>query len=194
MNKLTSLLFLISISIFGQTNSKGFSIDGNLKVYFGTELLTPKIGSIVLLPNNCITDIDKSGNYKFENLKSGTYKLMVIDFNAKPKEFEVEIKSNSVSNFDLIVDANCEVDKETAILDIQNDKPRLLLISGIAPYVTTEDYHFAKKYQIKFQDFGDTPPAEECVRQYNQTVFDYLDKKFGKKWRVEVRDDVVGLK
>ena len=194
MKKLALIILLISIPLFGQSNSNKFSVSGNLKVYFGKELLTPQFASIVLLPNNHITEIDSTGNYKFDNLKNGTYKIMVIDYNPEPKEFKFEIKSSSISSFDLIVDANCEVSKEIAEQDIQNDKPRLLLISGIAPYVSVEDSKFAKRYGIIFQDFGDTPPAESCVKQYNSTVFDFLDKKFGKKWREEVRGDVVGLK
>jgi len=194
MKKLTLIILLINIPLFGQTNLSEISVSGNLKVYFGSELITPKFASIVLFPNNYITEIDSLGNYKFDNLKSGTYKIMVIDYNPKPKEVRLEINSSSISGFNLIVNANCEVSKEIAEQDIQNDKPRLLLISGIAPYVSFEDSKFAKKYGIFFQDFGDTPPAETCVKQYNSTVFDFLDKKFGKKWREEVRDDVVGLK
>ncbi|PVW17381.1 FEKKY domain-containing protein [Marixanthomonas spongiae] len=194
MKKLTLIVLLINIPLLGQTSLSEFSVSGNLKVYFGSESISPKFASIVLLPNNHITEIDSLGNYKFDNLKSGTYKIMVIDYNPNPKKFRFEIDSSSISDFNLIVDANCEVSKEIAEQDIQNDKPRLLLISGIAPYVSFEDNKFAKKYGIIFQDFGDTPPAENCVKQYNSTVFDFLDKKFGKKWREEVRDDVIGLK
>ena len=42
--------------------------------------------------------------------------------------------------------------------------------------------------------FGDDETTrEECKKIYNRVVFDYLDKKFGDKWRKEVRKDVVGL-
>ena len=53
---------------------------------------------------------------------------------------------------------------------------------------------FEKKYNIEYYDFGCTPPNEECVIQYNKTIFANLDKKYGRKWRKEVRKDVIGLK
>lgn len=193
MTKLTLIILLINVTLFGQTKTDEFSVSGNLQVFFGNDLLIPEIASVVLLPNNRITEIDSIGNYKFENLKNGIYKIMVIDYNPEPKQFEFEINSASVPDFNLIVNANCEVDKEIAKRDIQNDKPRLLLISGIAPWISQEDGKFAKKYGIQFQDFGDTPPAEECVKQYNKTIFEFLDNKFGRNWRKEVRDDVIGL-
>ncbi|KGO85210.1 FEKKY domain-containing protein [Flavobacterium suncheonense] len=193
MRKIVFISFLFINSIYSQDKSNGLSISGNLKVLFGLELTTPKNALIELTPSRKVVDIDSVGNYKFENLKSGIYKIQVIDFNIKPKEFSVELKDESITNFNLLINADCEVNKEIAEIDIQNKKPRLLLIGSIAPIFYSNQGKFEKKYEIKYYDFGCTPPSEECVIQYNKTVFDYLDKKYGRKWRKEVRKDVIGL-
>ncbi len=194
MRKITFILFLFINSIYSQNKSNGLIISGNLKVLFGLELITPKNALIKLTPNLQITDIDSLGNYKFENLKSGVYKIQVVDFNIKPKEFNVELKNESITNFHLIISADCEVNKEIAETDIKKKKPRLLLIGSIAPMIYKNQGEFEKKYNIEYYDFGCTPPSEECVIQYNKTVFEYLDKKYGQNWRKEVRKDVIGLK
>ena len=194
MRKIAFILFLFINSIYGQDKSNNLIVSGNLKVFFGPELATPKSATIELTPNLEIVDIDSLGNYKFENLKSGIYKIRVINFNLKPQEFIIELKDKSITDFHLIITADCEVNKEIAEIDIENKKPRLLLIGSIAPIIYNNQCIFEKKYNIEYYDFGCLPPSEECVIQYNKTVFNYLDKKFGRKWRKEVRKDVIGLK
>jgi hypothetical protein len=193
MRKSVFILLLYINSIYSQDKSNGLSISGNLKVLFGLELITPKSISLELRPNLKIADIDSLGNYKFENLKSGVYNIKVIDFNIKPKEFEVELKDKSITNFDLLITSDCEINKEIAEIDIKLKKPRLLLIGSIAPIIHHNQGEFEKKYNIEYYDFGCMPPNEECVIQYNKTVFNYLDKKYGRKWRKEVRKDVIGM-
>ena len=149
--------------------------------------------SIVILPSIRIVSTDNFGNYRFENLKKGAYKIMVIDYNSEPKKFDLEIISEDIRNFDLVIDAKCKVSAKIAELDIENNKPRLLVFGGIAPYTTHEDGKFGNKYGIMFQVFGDTAPPMDCLEQYNNRIFQYLDKKFGGEWRKEVRKDVVGF-
>ena len=43
-------------------------------------------------------------------------------------------------------------------------------------------------------EFGCEAVAWESLYEYNRTVFEYLDKKYGKKWRKKIRQDIVGLK
>lgn len=194
MRKLTFILILFINSIYSQDKLNGLSISGNLKVLFGFENIIVDNLIIELNPNHHFSKIDNFGNYKFENLESGIYKIRINDFNIKPEEFKVELKEKSISNFNIVVFADCAVNKEIAEIDIKNDKPRLLIIGSIAPVVYKNQDKFEKKYNIKYYDFGCTPPKEECVIQYNKTIFADLDKKYGRKWRKEVRKDVVGLK
>jgi hypothetical protein len=42
---------------------------------------------------------------------------------------------------------------------------------------------------------GDSQPESwNCLKKYNDTVYEFLDKKCGKRWRKTVRDDAIGLK
>ncbi|MFD0991029.1 hypothetical protein ACFQ1R_13050 [Mariniflexile jejuense] len=194
MNKLTIILVLTFASVFGQKAKSDFEISGQVKVYFGQELLIPKDATVELRPSFDIKVVDSLGFYKFSGLKSGSYELRVLDFNFEPEFFHIEIVNQSAQNFDLYVTADCEINKQIAESDLKNENPKLILIGGIAPIVDFEDGKFANKYGIQFYDYGCTPPPLECVYQYNNVIFEYLDNKFGKKWREEVRQDVIGLK
>jgi hypothetical protein len=84
--------------------------------------------------------------------------------------------------------------RELARVDIQNGMAFLLLAGGIAPTIIDTDPEFERKYKVYFYEFGCTGPDYELIIAYNQVVFEYLNKQYGKKWQKEVRNDVVGLK
>ena len=66
---------------------------------------------------------------------------------------------------------------------------------GIAPIIYTTDKDFQEKYHVGYNVFGCiAPDLDECLKVYNKTIFEYLDKTYGKKWRRDVRKDVIGLK
>lgn len=194
MRKLTFILLFFINSIYCQDKSNGLSISGNVKVLFGFENIIPENLLIELNPDNKFCKIDSLGNYKFEDLESGIYELEINDFNLNSEKHKVEIVSKSITDFNIVVFAKCEVNKEVAEIDIKKNKSKLLLIGSIAPIIYSNQYKFEKKYNIEYYDFGCITPNEECVIQYNKTIFADLDKKFGKKWRKEVRKDVIGLK
>jgi len=194
MNKLAIFVFLILNTVWGQKETSNLSISGNFKVLFGTELSTPTDTSIILQPGHIFAEINSNGIYKFENLKSGFYTISVIDYNPNPKEFEVHLYKKSLKNYDITVNANCEVSSETAGLDLKNGKAYLLSYGGIARTVYLGENKFEEKYGVKYYEYGCSSPAYECVVQYNKRIFEYLDEKYGKKWREDVNKDVVGLK
>lgn len=194
MRKLTFIIILFINSIYSQNKSDGLSISGNIKVLFGFENIIPENLLIELNPNNKFSTIDSLGNYKFENLSSGIYELEINNFNLNSEKYKVEIVSESITDFNIVVFANCKVNKEVAEIDIKKNKSKLLLIGSITPIIYSNQNKFEKKYSIEYYDFGCTPPSEECVIQYNKTIFADLDKKYGRKWRKEVRKDVIGLK
>jgi len=70
----------------------------------------------------------------------------------------------------------------------------LLLQGGIAPVVITTDKPFENKYQVYYYDFGCNAPNLECVKTYNEFIFDHLTKLYGNKWEKKIRKDVIGLK
>ncbi|WP_430899098.1 MULTISPECIES: hypothetical protein [unclassified Paraflavitalea] len=47
---------------------------------------------------------------------------------------------------------------------------------------------------MKYVLFGCEPDYEhEAMSEYNRKVERYLDRRFGKKWRLELRGNVVGI-
>ena len=51
---------------------------------------------------------------------------------------------------------------------------------------------FEDKYNIKFYEQGCI--GSNCAKEYNEIIFDYLFKKYGKKWTKQIRKDVIGFK
>lgn len=192
MNKYFFII-LISCLIHCQNTSNDFSISGNVKVLVKNEHISPKNLFIVLSPGNEIAVVDSLGNYKLDHLKSGRYMIKELNYNKTPKEYNIELTDKSIENFNLTIIADCEVNQEIAEIDIQLNKPRLLIIGSIAPVIYKNQEKFERKYKIEYFDFGCVSPDEECIKQYNKCIFNYLDTKFGQKWRNEVRKDVVGL-
>lgn len=56
------------------------------------------------------------------------------------------------------------------------------------------DKTFQNKYHVTFLSQGCVRWGEnENEAAYNQVIFKYLDKKYGKAWRYELRDDAIGF-
>lgn len=85
------------------------------------------------------------------------------------------------------------VGRQTALNDIQQKQVKLLLIGGIAPRVQQGQENFEHQFDLKYHDYGCLPPEPDSVKAYNKTIFRYLDATYGKQWRNQVRQDVLGL-
>ncbi|MDO3624754.1 hypothetical protein [Mucilaginibacter sp. BT774] len=135
-------------------------------------------------------ETDSLGLFKIKGLAKGRYRLVNSAIGIDTP-FSVPKQSENV----LIVNISvCNFGATKARKDIKAGKPMLLLSGGIAPVSSPKEDHFEKKYTVKYHDFGDTPPDIKCSMAYNKAVFAFLDKKFGKSWRKDARDDVIGLK
>ncbi|MCC6724990.1 MAG: hypothetical protein IT258_10805 [Saprospiraceae bacterium] len=77
--------------------------------------------------------------------------------------------------------------------DIQKGNANLYIIGGVAPIIYENQNEFEKRFGIRYFDSGCDSTFEECMMQYNLTIFAELDRKFGKSWRKEVRKDVLGF-
>jgi hypothetical protein len=86
------------------------------------------------------------------------------------------------------------VGRQNALNDIQQKQVKLLLIGGEAPVVQQGQEHFERQYGLQYHDYGCISPEADSVKAYNKTIFSYLDATYGKQWRREVRNDVLGLK
>jgi len=193
-NKITVCLLLFSLVTFGQDTLKKYNISGTIKYRINGEFVNPDETFIALYPNNLFIESDSSGNFKFEKLGQGTYTLEIDNYTSNYQKCEITITDKSISNYEIIIDVKCDIDNLTALADIKDRHPKLMLISGIAPMHIKGQENFEKKYEVKYHEFGCIAPIKTCVLMYNKVIFEYLDKKFGKKWRDDVRTDVLGLK
>ncbi|MEZ4803774.1 MAG: hypothetical protein R2797_13455 [Gelidibacter sp.] len=101
----------------------------------------------------------------------------------KPKEYV----------FEFVMKPRLGLNRAKALADIKNGEINILESSGIAPVFYKSDSKFAKKYNVNFIEYGCEGVAWESLYVYNRTVFEYLDKKYEKKWRKKIRKDIVGL-
>jgi len=189
-------LLILCLSVSGITYSQDsnyFSISGKIKLLAGLELTTPFEAFLTIKSANKFVIADSLGYYKIDSLKTGTYKLTVRGFGYQEMDTTINI-SESISHLDLLIIADCEINKDIAQRDINKNKPRLLLSGGIAPVIYSDQDKFEEKYGVKYFDYGCVTPSYECIEQYNKEIFIYLDNKFGKSWRLEIRKDVIGFK
>lgn len=84
--------------------------------------------------------------------------------------------------------------KKLAQSDIDKGVPFLLIKSGIAPITYSIDSLFEYKFNIYYYDQGCTGADHKMMQAYNYEAFQYLERKFGKKWHKSVRKDVIGYK
>lgn len=75
--------------------------------------------------------------------------------------------------------------------DIKKGNVKFLIMGGFASKHYEGDKPFEKKYKIKYYQFGCVLPSNISIADYNKVVADYMDGKYGKAWRNEVRKDVV---
>ena len=141
------------------------------------------------------TIADSLGKFRLKNLEPNQkYVLKISAFGFPTQEFEVTT-NNGITNELFVLKADCEFDAEKAESDWKNGTPKLLLFGSIAPIANTKaDKRFERKYNIQYYDFGDSPPAMDCLKLYNERMFELLDDKYGQQWRKKVRSDVEYLK
>jgi len=138
---------------------------------------------------------DSSGRFTLYNLTAGQHKLTFSAFGYDSKDTTITIIGD-INNLRWTIYTDCwKYSKERALTDIKANKAAILLQTGIAPVVYTTDKDFEKRYNVTFYDFGCVvADRQDCLIAYNRTVFEYLDKTYGKKWRKKIRRDAIGLK
>lgn len=138
-----------------------------------------------------MTMADSTGHFRLENLEPNKlYEIKISAFGYQDQIFEIKT-NDGITKTTLTLSAECEFSKEKAEFDWENGQAKLLLIGSIAPIANSpSDNRFEKRFGIKYYDFGCEPPIQECVKTYNEQVFELMDEKYGVKWRKKVRSDV----
>ncbi len=191
---LTILTFLTLTNFtFGQT-SNDKTIEGKITISFFMTSAKPIDSYVTIEGTNNKVKVDSTGNFKLTDVKVGESKIRIeLWGGALTKDTTLTVQQD-IQNFSYMLHFECDVNKYKAIYDIHYDRPKLLISGGIAPIVYVGQEKFEEKYGIEYHDYGCISPDYKCMKEYNQTVFDYLDQTRGKKWRKEVRKDVVGFK
>lgn len=106
-----------------------------------------------------------------------------------------ELENSILGIIEFLSPEDCESEIDSLFeADVKNNSIFLFLVSGINSVTHEKDDIFENKYQIYYKDFGCISPSNECMIQYNQRVFEFLNKKFGNEWLKEICEDVIGFK
>lgn len=81
-------------------------------------------------------------------------------------------------------------DSARAFHDIEKDSINFPLGGFVTPSITRNDRDFQKKYHVRYAMFGCIMDASPCEHFYNNVVFEYLDKKYGREWRNSVHEQM----
>ncbi|CAL2103847.1 conserved exported protein of unknown function [Tenacibaculum sp. 190130A14a] len=122
--------------------------------------------------------------------------LSILEINAQDSENETNQINKSIFKFSYQPESH--FNSKGAKKDIANDNIKILFaggLMGIPDFNNEKDTFFQKKYSVKFYSQGCLRNGKnENEEAYNQTIFLYLDKRYGKVWRNEIRENVIGLK
>lgn len=80
--------------------------------------------------------------------------------------------------------------------DIKSGKPVILFhggLGGMPDFSSEADKNFQRKYGVEFFCQGCSRMPNDDQEGYNQVIFDYLDRMFGKEWRYELPDGAVAF-
>ena len=185
--KIILLIFLLLICTFtnGQVKIKGIVI---------SELTGEKPEGTVyareLETGQLSVDTDSLGIFEIEYLEpEKEYAIEISAFGYDTQTFNVTT-GNGITTKNFVLKLNCNYSTEKAESDWKIGKAKILLVGSIVPIANTKkDKKFEKKYNIKYLDFGCTPPSSDCIKLYNKRIFELMNKTYGSKWRDDVRKD-----
>jgi hypothetical protein len=197
--QLTTLMLLILTSIicFGQFNYSAVLVDriSNEPLSFVKVLAFINEDTI-----RVSTDID--GRFTLANLMAERHRIIATDLGYSLLDTTLLLENNWASDTLKCNGPNLNgrivrlgYNKNTALTDIKDETIFLLVPGGIVgTKINPVDTLFEQKYKLKYISRGCTKFSIDNEKEYNQTIFDYLDKTYGKFWRIEVRQDIIGLK
>lgn len=138
---------------------------------------------------------DSLGNFIISGLSKGEHKFTFNALGYDINDTVVKIENKNIQDFLWTINTQCkQYNREKALYDLKTNKAVLFVLNGTTQIIYISDGHFKKKYKINYAVYGDILPDNlDCLIAYNCTIFEYLDKKYNKKWRQSVRKDVIGL-
>lgn len=136
-----------------------------------------------------IAKLDTSGFFSVR-VKDSMNVWIGVDCSLDGYAFKTVSYSDTLILFEVGPSCN-EYNIESAKRDIKENKLLLLFNGTISDFPKSkEDEAFEKKYNIAYVNFFDTPQWTDCMRLYNREIGRFLDEKFGKSWRKEVKHQI----
>lgn len=80
-----------------------------------------------------------------------------------------------------------------ANVDLKNGSVKFLIRGGIVSSYVKGQEVFEAKYGIAYYSFGCVMPVNISINDYNKVVASFMDRKYGRDWRKEVRSDIQGI-
>lgn len=199
IRSISLICFLVTVlsSVNADDQAELHSISGGVKILVGTENYTPQGFGFARIRGQNVSKssiLDSLGYFKFDSLKTGTYSIEVEILGTGEANTIVKISDTSIEGLELSILIDCSINKDVAEHDIRQKSPRLLILGGIAPVIYSDQHVFEDKYKVKYFDYGCISPGFECMIDYNKSIFEYLDSKYGIEWQKEIRGDVAGIK
>lgn len=101
----------------------------------------------------------------------------------------IQLNAKTVLRVDSIQAASIK----QANADIKKGKLKFLIQGGIVATRVKGQEIFEQKYGVAYYDLGCVGPSNIRIDAYNKVVGNFMDRKYGKGWRKEVRKDVRGI-
>ena len=96
--------------------------------------------------------------------------------------------------FSFSIQAQEKKQNDTIKIEINSNTKTIYVLGGIASVITKEDLAFAKKYNVRFHDFGCIAPTNfEKFEAKNELIFDFLNKTYGMQWQKEIKQSALGF-
>jgi hypothetical protein len=150
-----------------------------------------------------ITLTDENGQFKFLSIPSDSIIINAKYLNYYQVDTNFNLSNGDTNWLTITLTPNTLVadteyvwfgfGAERAKYDINRNYIRILLTSGLILHRLPSDKEFEEKYKVTFYNQC-LHVDKKSMTKYNLVVFKHLDKTFGKQWRKEVRQDIVGLK
>jgi hypothetical protein len=188
------ILILVSFVSFAQETDIAEEISIVGKIVSGVNQKPLNNGYVIIDMTGAISD--ENGKFQLiykKTEKDSLKKIRLYGLGYKEFDTILNLTSNRQFNLNVVLEPTFDLNKEKAISDIKSGNIKIILSSGEAPIVYKTDKRFERKYNVSFSEYGCEAVAHESLYDYNTTVFEYLDKKYGTKWRNQIRKDVVGL-
>ena len=159
---------------------------------------------------------DFDGRFQIKPLVPGKYRVIAKCSGCKYSETTAIVLADKATPISLVIEQikyNLVIlegiNKNTAPEMIKNGVPIIFLFDSIKPKTCKENLVFEFIYHIRYENTWIAPvidtihyyPMRLCgtgmsdtkYLEYNNVIFKYLDKKYGKAWRQKVNQSAIGL-